>query len=329
MKFRVLLFTTFLTISSPFLIADTCVTERRDDSNINSVINIDSSQIGQQEFVASLQLKARKLFYHLEAPEAEAAEFKLEVANDIITDRLLAWHAIESYNLSANENDLRAFEAQLTEQLSDNEQFDQNQSLILNFYLCREERTQLISQLKQSVENKVKSTKNEVRDYYQQHPEKFTSPIQNRIAVILIGVEAGQPKQEWDDARATAQQLHLQLIEGADFASVAKEYSSDISARDGGDMGYQHEGMLGEYVENTLKTLEVGDISEPFFLLNGWAIIKLIEQQEPVLNPFKLVKNRAEGLLLREKKEQAWENLIKTLKSKASININEDAIQAL
>jgi len=329
MKLNVILSTALFTLSSTYLLAESCVSEHRDDSDITPVIEINNSKVGEQEFLGALQLKARKLFYHLEAPEAQVEEFKLEVAQDIIRDRLLAWHAIKEYKLSADSNDLRFFEAQLIDQMSDNPQFEDNQSLILNFYLCREERDQLITQLQKTIESSVKITKNEVAAYYEQHPEKFTSPVQNHIAVILVGVEAGRPQQEWEDAKTRAQQIHLQLVEGADFSELAKKYSSDISARDGGDMGYQHEGMLGEYVENTLKTLEVGEVSEPFFLLEGWSIIKLIERKEPSLNPLKTVKARAEGLLLREKKDQAWQRLINSLINKATVIVNEDAIKAL
>ena len=329
MKLKAFLVTTLVIFTSTLLLAETCVSEKRDDSDLNPIIEINNSHIGTQEFLAALQLKARKLYYHLEAPEAELNQFKLDVVNDIIRDRLLAWHAIDEYKLSADSNDLRLFEAQLIDQLSDNEQFDANQSLILNFYLCREEREQLITQLQKTIESSVKITNNEVAAYYEQHPEKFTSPVQNHVAVILVGVEAGLPQQEWEDAKARAQQIHLQLIEGADFSELAKKYSSDISARDGGDMGYQHEGMLGEYVEDTLKTLSINEFSEPFFILEGWAIIKLIERQEPTLNPFKLVKDRAEGLLLREKKDLAWQNLIEALKKNAVIRIDENAIKEL
>ncbi|STV55776.1 peptidyl-prolyl cis-trans isomerase D [Klebsiella pneumoniae subsp. ozaenae] len=59
-----------------------------------------------------------------------------------------------------------------------------------------------------------------------QHKDQFTQPQRNRYSVIQTKTEA--------DAKAVLAELQ----KGADFATLAKEKSTDIiSARNGGDIG--------------------------------------------------------------------------------------------
>jgi peptidyl-prolyl cis-trans isomerase D len=67
----------------------------------------------------------------------------------------------------------------------------------------------------------------EIQSYYDQHQDQFTQPQRNRYSVIQTKTEA--------DAKAVLDELN----KGADFATLAKEKSTDIiSARNGGDMGW-------------------------------------------------------------------------------------------
>jgi peptidyl-prolyl cis-trans isomerase D len=75
------------------------------------------------------------------------------------------------------------------------------------------------------------ATDAEIQSYYDQHQDQFTQPQRNRFSVIQTKTEA--------DAKAALDELN----KGTDFATVAKEKSTDIiSAKNGGDMGWLEEG---------------------------------------------------------------------------------------
>ncbi len=73
----------------------------------------------------------------------------------------------------------------------------------------------------------------------------------------------------------TAAEVLEKIESGEDFNELAKEYSKDPSAeQNGGDLGYFKRGVMVPEFENTVFSLEVGEISEPVQTQFGYHIIK-------------------------------------------------------
>lgn len=68
----------------------------------------------------------------------------------------------------------------------------------------------------------------------------------------------------------------------ADFAEIAKTYSDDETTKEqGGHLGkFAVDELQEKEFKNAVKTLEEGEISEPFRTRFGWHILKLNERQE-------------------------------------------------
>ncbi len=67
------------------------------------------------------------------------------------------------------------------------------------------------------------------------------------------------------------------LKSGEDFSVIGWEYSEDLSARTGGDLGYLKKGELAPEFASVLTGMKEGDISIPFWTGQGLHIIKLEE----------------------------------------------------
>ncbi|MDB6452667.1 peptidylprolyl isomerase [Falsirhodobacter sp. 20TX0035] len=87
-------------------------------------------------------------------------------------------------------------------------------------------------------------------------------------AHILVATE--------EEAKAVKQQLD----DGADFAEVAKEKSTDSAAQNGGDLGWFGPGMMIEPFQNAVAAMKVGEVSEPVQTQFGWHVIKLNDTRE-------------------------------------------------
>lgn len=71
--------------------------------------------------------------------------------------------------------------------------------------------------------------------------------------------------------------------EGADFASVAAEYSDGATAADGGDIGWQVLDLLDDETFLALTAVGVGEVTEPVDGGDGYSIfLKLEEDQRPL-----------------------------------------------
>jgi len=71
-----------------------------------------------------------------------------------------------------------------------------------------------------------------------------------------------------------AQSLQKQIIEGADFSTLAQTNSLCPSKVNGGDLGDFGRGMMVKSFEDAAFGLEVGAVSEPVQTQFGWHIIK-------------------------------------------------------
>jgi parvulin-like peptidyl-prolyl isomerase len=69
--------------------------------------------------------------------------------------------------------------------------------------------------------------------------------------------------------------LRAQILKGEDFAKVAKQYSEDPAAADGGDLGeVETSKMLPEF-EAVLTKMKEGEVSEPVRTNMGVHLLKL------------------------------------------------------
>ncbi len=81
------------------------------------------------------------------------------------------------------------------------------------------------------------------------------------------------------DVLATAHSLVEQIRNGANFAAVAAQFSQGSMARNGGDLGWIHEGESRPQFDEVLATMEVDEVSEPVKLLDGVHILALRDKR--------------------------------------------------
>src|SRR5439155_1623813 len=77
----------------------------------------------------------------------------------------------------------------------------------------------------------------EVSQYLEANRPKLETGLAYHARHVLVLPEMGAEDAAWENARIRAELLRSQLLEGVDFAELAKQHSRDASARDGGDLG--------------------------------------------------------------------------------------------
>ncbi|WP_078381559.1 peptidylprolyl isomerase [Sutcliffiella halmapala] len=128
----------------------------------------------------------------------------------------------------------------------------------------------------------IELTDEEVQEYYD------AMKPQIRASHILVADES------------TAKDIKKQLDEGADFAELAKEHSTDTgSAANGGDLDWFGAGKMLPEFEEAAFSLEVDQISEPVESMYGFHIIKVTDKEEK--QPLEEIRADVENDLLRSK----------------------------
>jgi peptidyl-prolyl cis-trans isomerase SurA len=75
--------------------------------------------------------------------------------------------------------------------------------------------------------------------------------------------------------------LDTQIQQGAPFSAVARQFSQNPTAAQGGELGWVQEGQIPAELMNRLRTMNVGDVSEPIRAAGGYYIIVLHDRQQP------------------------------------------------
>jgi peptidyl-prolyl cis-trans isomerase SurA len=75
--------------------------------------------------------------------------------------------------------------------------------------------------------------------------------------------------------------LDEQIAQGAPFSSVARQFSQNPTAAQGGDLGWIQEGKLPAELDAALKTMHPGDVSPPIRSSGGYYILQYRDREEP------------------------------------------------
>ncbi|WP_236635733.1 peptidylprolyl isomerase [Polynucleobacter hirudinilacicola] len=144
---------------------------------------------------------------------------------------------------------------------------------------------------------------------------------------ILLKNRAGLTDQ---DAERRLQGYRDQVrAKTADFAELAKKYSEDGSAPNGGNLGWMGPGDLVPEFEQAMNRLQIGEVSNPVKSEFGWHLIQVLERREAQLTVEKQ-REFARAAIRERKFEQAYQDWIRELRDTATVKIlnAEDAANA-
>ena len=100
-------------------------------------------------------------------------------------------------------------------------------------------------------------------------------------AHILIGMYQNADKEDAEVTKMLADSIYTAIRGGADFAEMARKYSTDVnSAMNGGEMQHLQKGQTVAEFEKALFALKPGEISAPVLSPFGYHIIKMIGREE-------------------------------------------------
>jgi peptidyl-prolyl cis-trans isomerase SurA len=121
------------------------------------------------------------------------------------------------------------------------------------------------------------------------------------------------------DAEKRLNQIRERIMNGDDFAELARAHSDDTgSAIDGGSLGWTSPGVMVPEFEEKMDELANGDISEVFKSRFGWHLIKVFERREQnMAEEFKRTKARSE--IKRRKVAEDMENWLRQIRDEAYV----------
>ena len=137
------------------------------------------------------------------------------------------------------------------------------------------------------------------REIYAATRSKYAVPEQVRVAHILVKIKDGNA----DAALKRAGEARAKALAGADFATLAREYSDDPSvARNGGELGFfEMKTMDAAFAAAAFAMTKKGELSQPVKSSFGYHIILFEDRRPAATKTF----DEAKGEILSDLRKRA------------------------
>jgi hypothetical protein len=163
-------------------------------------------------------------------------------------------------------------------------------------------------------------TDEEIETYYDENSASLVSPASIQASHILM-----QDAEHSEATRAAIEEVLAKAQAGEDFAELARQYSEDGSAANGGDLGWFGEGaMVPEFEEAAFALENAGDISDIVETQFGYHIIKLTDKREAHTKTIDEAKEEITSVLSNEHFTKALEALREEFKVEYMIDVDPE-----
>ena len=110
------------------------------------------------------------------------------------------------------------------------------------------------------------------------------------------------------------------LENGIKFEDMAKQYSEDPSANNGGDLGWINPGDTVPEFEKTMKQLNANQISDPIKTPFGWHLIQVLERRSQDMSK-ESARMQARQQIKMRKSEEAYQDWLQELRDRSFVEL--------
>ena len=134
-----------------------------------------------------------------------------------------------------------------------------------------------------------------------------------------------RPGQQMSESQALERlrDFKRRIAQGsATFSGLAREFSQDGSASQGGDLGWASPGMFVPEFEDVMSRLSPGEISDPFVSRFGVHLLQLLERREQALSD-QQIRQSIRNVLRQQKLAEAYQSWARELRDRAYVDIRQ------
>lgn len=137
----------------------------------------------------------------------------------------------------------------------------------------------VVQQMQEKIVGNIKITPKEVNEFFEKIPKDSLPYFSSEVEVGIIVKFPKISKNVKEQTIEKLKEIRQQIVDGTPFEEMAKKYSQDGSAQNGGDLGFFGKGELVPEYEAAALILKPGQISMPVESQFGFHIIELLERR--------------------------------------------------
>jgi parvulin-like peptidyl-prolyl isomerase len=166
-------------------------------------------------------------------------------------------------------------------------------------------------ELFKDVTKDVDVSSSELRKYYNDNKQQYSTPAQRDIRHILV--KSGQ--------RSLAESLASQVRDGASFARLARRYSQDPGSKKVGGRLEISKGQTVPAFDKVAFSIATSAVSDPVKTQYGWHVIQALGKVVPAkTTPYKDVEQAIRQQLLQDKKSKETTKYVERLQKSDDVD---------
>jgi peptidyl-prolyl cis-trans isomerase C len=170
--------------------------------------------------------------------------------------------------------------------------------------------------LEEALRGRITVSDEEVVTYYKENLDRFSEPEEVKIRQIVVASET------------VLQEVLNRLAKGESFEQLASRYNIGNFRENGGSLGYIRRGqfspMFAQFEEAAFSLREKGQVSEVIRTPYGFHLIQLEDKRGTTVKPLNQVKEKIRFFLQNKKRQEAYLDYVREVKSGAKIIVNEE-----
>jgi peptidyl-prolyl cis-trans isomerase SurA len=168
----------------------------------------------------------------------------------------------------------------------------------------------------------VSVTDDEISRYLTENRDKLEVGLGYRGRQIVLRPDT-DTEADWEITRLRATRLRAELASGADFAALARQYSQDVTAASGGDLGAQKRGQLPADIEAQLLRLMPGEMSAPYRSGGRYYVFRLESRESLSDASVQRLHQELREILFRQKYDARLDSWLRGIRERSVIEVRE------
>lgn len=286
----------------------------------DSIAVVNGAGIARDEYGHEISQVQRRISDQGELPsELQLAKIEERVLEQMIGRELLYQHS-QRLGIKVDASQVDARYSLVRQEFGTEDEFDDylaSQNLSEATIRTKIRRGLAIQQfIDRQIRPKISVTEKEAKALYEDNPELFVRPEQVHARHIFIRTGPGADQPLETASRQRMERIQQMLLQGVDFAELARAFSEDPSGRKGGDLGYIRRNHMPKPFEDAAFALKPGEASGIVETQDGYYLIKVIDKVPAAMYDYEEIKDAVLRDLSRRKiKEEVARYLARVRKN--------------
>jgi peptidyl-prolyl cis-trans isomerase SurA len=160
----------------------------------------------------------------------------------------------------------------------------------------------------------------EVKQYYESHPQEFALPERVILSEISLSTEGKSP-DEFAVVRKKVEGLRSSVLNGDDFHQVAAMYSQGITAKDGGNLGTFKKGELAPQIEAIVFQMDKDQTTDVIQTRTGFEFMKVEDHLPAETQPMDKVETQIRETIYTQKMQPRMREYLAELREQSYVTV--------